>query len=179
MGGSVNVVGLDLSLRETGVARDDGSFVIAYQIPAHATPLQRVIRLKTLGVQIDRACRGADVVVMEGAFNGPHQSWELGELHGVVKTVLYQRGITFVPIAPTRLKKYATDNGGSGKDKMLAAAIRAGFEGDNNNAADAWWLRHMGLAHYLNHDVIAPKFREVVCRSIRWPRIDSEEEAAS
>lgn len=170
----IAVTGLDLSLRETGVARADGSFVIRYDMPAHATPLQRVIRLRDLGVLIDRACRGSDVVVMEGAFNGPHQSWELGELHGVVKVTLYQRGIPFVPIAPAKLKKYATNNGSAGKDKMLAAAIRAGFEGDNHNSADAFWLRHLGLGYYLNVSQgirVAPTYCEAVIRSIRWPEI--------
>lgn len=176
----IAVTGLDLSLRETGVARADGSFVIRYDMPAHATPLQRVIRLRDLGVLIDRACRGADVVVMEGAFNGPHQSWELGELHGCVKVILLQRGIPFVQIAPAKLKKYATNNGTSGKDKMLAAAIRAGFEGDNHNSADAYWLRSLGLSWYLNvskGDVIAPKHRLDVVRSIAWPRIEERTEA--
>jgi Holliday junction resolvasome RuvABC endonuclease subunit len=178
MEGGVNIVGLDLSLTAIGVARSDGPGVVTYQIPSPATELDRVRRLKYLGTQVDRICRGADVVIIEGhSFNSKNtHAHSLGELHGVVKVTLYQRGITYIAIPPKSLKKYATNDGNAGKDKMLAAAIRAGFEGDNNNAADAYWLRHMGLAHYLNNDVIAPRYREVVCRAIRWPVVEERKE---
>lgn len=179
MGGGVNVeaVGLDLSLTATGVARSDGPGVVTYKMPPQPNEVDRVRRLKYLGTQVDRICRGADVVVIEGHSFGSKNTHahSLGELHGVVKVVLLQRGIPFVIVPPTVLKKWACGKGNATKDQVLLAAAKDGFEGDNNNSADAYHLRRIALAHYLNHDVIAPKFRESVVRSIRWPVVEKEE----
>lgn len=169
----IDVRSLDLSLTATGVSTAQGSGVISYKIPPQASDLERVKRLRYLGVQIDRACNGADVVMIEGhSFNSKNtHGHSLGELHGVVKVTLLQRGIPFVIIPPTVLKKYACGKGNVGKDEVLATAVRDGFPGHDNNAADAWWLRHMGNAHYLNNNEIAPKYRHVVVTSIRWPQL--------
>lgn len=175
----IEVVALDLSLRETGVMRSDGPGLITYKLPPMATETDRVKRLRYLGQACDRVCRGADVVVIEGHSFGSKNTHahSLGELHGVVKTVLLQRGITFVVIPPTVLKKWATGRGNATKDQVLVAAVRDGFEGDNNNAADAFHLYRLTLAHYRNGDEIAPAYRAQVVRSIRWPDIEERSQA--
>lgn len=169
----VNIIGLDLSLTATGVAGDQKPGVISYKMPPQASELERVKRLKYLGVAIDKACRGANVVVIEGHSFGSRNTHahSLGELHGIVKVTLLQRATPFVIVPPSVLKKYACGKGNVGKDEVLATAVRDGFPGHDNNAADAWWLRQMGLAHYLNRDEVAPKHRQVVVQAIRWPRI--------
>ena len=168
----MNVVGLDLSLAATGLCNDDGPGVITYRMPHDATHYDRAHRLKTIGVHIDWMTRDADVVVIESPFNSKFSSWQLGELHGVVKVTLLQRRVPFQMIAPKQLKKFATNNGNAAKEQVLAAAIRdLDYGGHDNNEADALWLRHMGLAWYLHvseGDVIAPKYRLEVVRSIRW-----------
>lgn len=168
----MRVVGLDLSLNSTGIADETGAFVIS------SLNLRGAARLKHVAGAIDRICRlgvKADVVVMEGySHDSKFQGPQLGELGGVVKVCLYQRGITYVSVPPKRLKKYATDNGNAGKDLMLAAAVREHPEINNNNAADAYWLRHMGLAHYEQRDFIQPEYRRTVLQSIEWPELPEE-----
>ena len=169
----MRVVGLDLSLTATGVADKQGARVI------RTGQMRGAERLKYIGAQVDRICAGkdyleikADIVVIEGyahdaKFGGPQQ----GELGGVVKVCLYQRGIPYISIPPKRLKKFATNNGNAGKDQMIAAAVRMKPEINNNNEADAYFLYLMGLAHYEQRDVIAPKFRAEVLKSIEWPEL--------
>jgi Holliday junction resolvasome RuvABC endonuclease subunit len=168
----MRIVGLDLSLTATGVADQAGARVL------RTGHLRGPERLKKLGAEIDRICTGkdyleikADVVVMEGPSFGSEHShqYSIGKLAGVVEVCLYQRGIPFVVVPPSTLKKFATNKGNASKDMVLAEAVRMNNEINDNNAADAFWLRLMGLAHYEQRDVIAPAFRAAVLKSIEWP----------
>lgn len=169
----MRVVGLDLSLTATGVADEAGARII------RTGNMRGPERLKYIGSQVDRICLGkdyleikADVVVMEGyahdaRFRGP----QMGELGGVIKVCLYQRGIPFVVVPPSTLKKFATNKGNAPKDAVLSEAVRMNSDINDNNAADAYFLRLMGLAHYEQRDVIAPAFRAAVLKSIEWPEL--------
>lgn len=173
----MKIVGLDVSLTATGVSSDQGSGVIGYKMPSPASYMDEVKRLRYLGVQIDRACRGADIVVIENFAHGKHQrAHQLGELHGVIKVTLLQRGTPFVLVPPAKLKKFAVDHGGAPKDSVFAAAIRDGFDGTDKNAGEAWWLRRMAYEHYVQHPTT--KYREQVLVSIRWPRLGREQQSA-
>lgn len=178
-GSTRRIVGLDLSLTRTGVADETGTSSVSVRIDRHASDLQRVMRLRSVGKLLRDICMDADLVIYEGvAHEARYQSHALGELHGVIKLLLYQAGVPFVPIPPKRLKKYATDNGNAGKDEMLAAAIHWGSPASNNDEADAWWLRHIALAHYLGKDDVLPRYRQRVLGSITgWPDLRERVEA--
>lgn len=166
----MRVVGLDLSLSATGVADDDGTRRIQVKLEKNASEYLRVVRLKTLVTAIGRACKGADLVVTEGySFASQHQAPQLGELAGVVKVCLLQWGIPFVIVQPSALKKYATGRGNATKDAVLAAAVRDGSSAETNDEADAWWLRHMAIAHY--NGTASNAIRRQVLEQIDWPRL--------
>lgn len=176
----MNIVGLDLSLTATGVAKNGGCQTIRFKIVKNASELDKVARLRDLGRLVDRECKGADLVVIEGhSFNSQFShAHSLGELHGVVKVCLFQRDIPFVLVPPASLKKFATGRGNAGKDEVLSAAIRDGSPASENNAADAWWLHSMAYFRYRPDLIRAiPQYRQQVLSSISWPVIKEKEEA--
>lgn len=174
----MRVVGLDLSLTSTGVADDEGTRSIRVKLEPNASETMRVVRLRTLSQLIGKACKGADLVVIEGpGFNAAYSpQHSLGELAGVVKVCLLQWGIPFVIVPSTQLKKYATGRGNSTKDAVLAAAIRDGSTAESNDEADAWWLRHIALAHY--NGTASNATRRQVLDQIDWPRLKEEAHAS-
>lgn len=175
----MNIVGLDLSLRATGIADDRGPRVIKVGLEEHANHVQRTARLHRLVVAVDHVCKRADLVILEGYAFGMKQqsthSFSLGELGGGVKLCLHQRLIPWLPISPSEMKRYATGKGNATKEQVLAAAIRSGADVDNNNAADAWWLRHMAIAHYRH--IESNQVRKQVLDAITWPELEWKEEA--
>lgn len=177
----MKVIGLDLSLTAIGVAGDFGTSVLTHKLPTHATEPEKCERLHTLSARVDVITRDADVVVIEGySFGSQHShAHSLGELGGLVKVILWRREVPFVIVPPKRMKKYATNNGNASKEAVLAAAVRERSEIETTHEADAFWLRHMGLAHYLNDDEIAPKYRKEVLGHIVWPRLERDEREAS
>lgn len=177
----MKVVGLDLSLTAIGIADERGTGVISHKIRSNATDEDRCERLHSLASQVDVATRGCDLVVIEGyAFGRPNQAHQLGELGGLVKTVLWRRGRKFFLMPPAKVKKFATNNGGAAKEQVLAAAVRMASEIETTHEADAYFLRMMALGHYLNGDVIAPAYRAAVLQGIDWPviRLVGEKEEA-
>lgn len=170
----MKIVGLDLSLVATGIATENGAEVLRYRMPSDANDYDRAHRLKHLGILVDRLTRDADVVVMEGhSFNSKNtHAHSLGELHGVVKVTLLQRGVPLQIIPPASLKKFATGKGNADKNLMLATAIRdLGYAGSDHNEADALFLQWMGVAWYervSRREAFAPQYRLEVVQSIRW-----------
>ena len=170
----MRVVGVDLSLTATGIADKQGARVI------RTGQMRGPERLKYIGSQVDRVCTGkdyleikADIVVIEGPSYSSEFSHQhsIGKLAGVVEVCLYQRGIPFVVVSPSEMKKFATGKGNASKDMVLAEAVRMNSDINDNNAADAYFLYLMGLAHYEQRDVIAPAFRALVLKSIEWPEL--------
>jgi crossover junction endodeoxyribonuclease RuvC len=133
----MSVVGLDLSLTSTGVADGNGT----RRFCPKSRGIERLHDFYTWAAAVR-----ADLVMMEGySYGSRGKVFDIGEMGGVVKLALSMRGVPFIIVPPSTLKKYATGKGNAGKDEVLSAAIRAGFAGSNNDEADAWWLRHMGL----------------------------------
>jgi Holliday junction resolvasome RuvABC endonuclease subunit len=149
------VVGLDLSLTGTGIADTAG--------------LTRV--LKTSGLEgmgrieyirravLDILTPSVDAVFIEGySFGSQWNLAQLGELGGVVKLTIWTLGITYYTIAPNTLKKFAAGNGRASKEEVVAnARERLGYQGFDNNAADALWLWTLGNAYLGNATVKLPQ----------------------
>lgn len=173
----MRIVGLDLSLRATGVASDRGTEVIRVPLPPRANEFERTLRLANLSRQIGQRTRGVDLVVIEGPaymaeFSHAHS---LGELAGVVKVCLVQWRVPFVIVSTTALKKYATGKGNAAKDVVFAEAVRMNPAIQSNDEADAWWLRHMAIAHYTR--AATNKVRKEVLDHIVWPELAEREVA--
>lgn len=142
------VVGLDLSLRATGIAHVDGRLEVV--ITNGMTGEARINRVRS--AVLDALHGHVDLVVLEGYAHGAlHQAHHMGELGGVVRFSLWQLGQRKIDLAPGTLKKYATGTGRASKtDMVVAARERFGVDTTDDNAADAYLLRAAG--HHLLDD---------------------------
>lgn len=142
-------MGLDLSLRATGLC------VLHSKCgPVHLDTLtppkdQRgVVRLNwiTHTIASQLAIHKPRFVVIEGySMMSRGRVFNIGELGGVVRLLLFREGYPFVTIPPCTLKKWATGKGNAGKDAMIAAAGRRGITPRNDNEADAALLALLGF----------------------------------
>lgn len=161
------VFGLDLSLTASGIAGPPEEWLPnGYEV--YTTKARGAERLGeiTAWVLAHVTSPDADLVVIEGPGYFKGDAVFVLELHGAVKLMLWEHDIEYVMVPPTVLKKFTTGKGNVDKDVMLATAIRTwGFEGSNNNEADAWMLRCMG------HEQYDPALETV--RRLSKPRIDA------
>lgn len=138
----VAVLGLDLSLTATGIAHPDGTTTTI------RTRTRGMERLGVIAAGILDAVELEPFVCIEGYSYGSRasQAHALGELGGVVRWSLWSTGITYLDVPPSTLKTYATGKGNAGKvDVIVAARDRLGYQGTDDNEADASWLRCIGL----------------------------------
>lgn len=174
-GAVVNVLAFDLSLTATGVAFPDGT---ADTWGPKLTGPARLAWFHTAVVSIlDTAI---DLVVIEGySMNGQRGSLGvgqmIGELGGVVRLALHESAAPWVPVPPANLKQYATGRGNASKEEVLVAAVRSlGYEGHDNNEADALWLRAMALDFYGHPLVKMPAAHRKALTKVAWPVIDED-----
>jgi Holliday junction resolvasome RuvABC endonuclease subunit len=162
------IVGLDLSLTRTGVAMPDGTVSVL-------RPSERGMqRLAWLRREIALVVEGADLVAVEGyAYARANQAHQLGELGGVIRLLLHECGVRYVDVPPAVLKRYATGRGNAGKGQVLVEAVkRLGYEGSDDNEADALWLRALALDAYGHPVVRMPQAqRDAAVRALTWPRL--------
>lgn len=182
--GSYRIVGIDLGLTSTGWACECGTGAIRLK----STGMVRIDAIvAALMDHVRGLCslrEGAPVqwcrTVIEGyAFNSKQatHAFAKGELGGVFRWHLWSDGKHYAEVPPAVLKMFTLGKGGgeaTGKDAMLAAAIRKfGFAGIDNNEADAWMLRCMGLARYSPLDMgdaWAPTQPQVrALERVEWP----------
>lgn len=158
------VLGLDPSTAATGIAHVDGTFsTVRPGVEVHDAT-DRARRIHELGAMFDLHLRGRaspDLAVVEGYSLGGARGYAaayVAEAGGELRRRLFLHGARILEIAPSRLKKYATGDGGKRTTKkvMLAAALldvrrtgplKAGENSWPRNAdeADAYWLRRLGL----------------------------------
>lgn len=143
------IVGIDLSLRATGIAvwKPGVDSVSLFLLEAKSTDLDRidgiVRQIKEL-LQDETA-----LVLLEGlAFmsnNG--KASERAGLWWIIVYWLWRRKQPYVSVAPTRAKKYLTGRGNAKKDEILKEVFRR-YRADltDDNLADALNLCHIGMA---------------------------------
>lgn len=144
-----SVAGVDPSLTGTGVAAADGSLHTVVTGKTATTVAARAVRL---GLIRARVCGhvGMDVLVVieapgysRGAEAGAHLR---AGLWWLLVFELIDYGCTVIEVSPTALKKFATGRGVATKaDMRMALFKRAGLDVADDNQADAWWLRQVGL----------------------------------
>ena len=181
---NLNIVALDLSLTATGVAtRGEIMTLTERSIPKGSPPVEYVKRLHRMSARIDRICRVADIVVIEGPSFGSSSAFahDIGGLHGLVDVILLQREIPFAIVPPSSLKKYALGVGGgknATKELVLQAAARkTNHTFRNNNESDAFWLWQLAACHYQHpYRVVMPQRNEEALKAIVWPALEEREE---
>ncbi len=170
-----NAVGLDLSLTGTGVARADGTVAVIKTNPhAYPHPMERINAIMSQAFDhILGTDELPDLVVIEGYSYGSQssQAHSIGQLGGVIKHELWKDRVPVAIVPPSNLKKYATGRGNADKVAMIIAAReRLSYDGQENNEADALWLRQIGL-HRLG-DVRAvplPQTHLAALQKVEWP----------
>ena len=91
-----------------------------------------------------------DVIVYEGAagFMRGKAAVEVShKLRGVIELFAVTYGVDLVMIEPNDLKQFALGKRSGGKDEMIQAANRMGYEGHEDNEADSyliakWFCKH-------------------------------------
>ncbi len=108
----IRVAGIDPSLQSTGVATyTDGRF-----LPYRIQELRRKGAARLCSIR-DRVC-----TVIEGYSYGSEGRWyDLGELGGVLRVALFERGIPYLVVPPSSLKRFTAGNGHATKEAMMRA----------------------------------------------------------
>lgn len=165
------VIGLDLSLRGTGIAHADGS-AETYQPKADGTTnygMDRLTEIRSFVAAVINMTTHLELVMVEAlAFDGHDTKREQAMLAGLVRHFLFASRIPFLLVAPSTVKKYATGNGQAGKIEMFKAAQKhLGYDGTSFDEADALWLRAIGCDLLGVPLVELPKTHTTALRSLR------------
>jgi crossover junction endodeoxyribonuclease RuvC len=173
----VIITALDMSLVATGWASTDELFdheesrVTSGVIIPPKCADRGVARLRWIrGAVLDRV-EPSNLVVIEGyAFGAKGNAViNLGELGGVIRVALADRGIRFVEIPPACVKLFATGKGNAKKNDVFAAAIRKlGYAGNDHNEADALWLHRMAMDVYGDRELT--EYQQRAVSKVPWPR---------
>lgn len=101
---------------------------------------------------------------LEGySYDSVGRVFELGEIGGVIKTLLVELGIDFVVVPPIQLKKFATGTTYASKEAMVEAAKEAKAPvGDDDNQADAFFLARIARAYGTTTDPLRRCELEVI-----------------
>lgn len=143
----LEVVGLDPSLRASGLALPDGSLQTIRNESASDLP-DRVERLRRIVGEVGHAVGTGRLVIIEGpAFGlGNNSTHELGGLWWALCVRLAELGNRIVVVTPPQLKKLATGKGNATKADMRVSWLRrTGADVADDNQCDAAWLRQAGL----------------------------------
>ena len=178
----IPVVGLDPSLRATGLALPDGE-LLTIATPSCSTLDDKIERVRHVVGKIERvrhvvgkvgvrAHIGALVVIEGPAFGMNNKAThELAGLWWALVVRLAEQGNQIAVLSPGQLKKFATGNGNAKKpDMRMALYQRTGVDVRSDDEVDAYWLRQAGLVRQGHPDALSlPKTQTAVLDNIAWP----------
>lgn len=148
-----NVLGIDPSLTSTGVSYRRGNGKIqAYALgKKELKGMERIAFLRD-SVHTYLVRNNPSLVVFEGyalGFRGKTNTiFDIGELGGVLKLLILERGIDILLTPPTSLKLFATGKGNADKNEvMLALREKLGVQFSTSDQYDATGLLVMGEAY--------------------------------
>jgi crossover junction endodeoxyribonuclease RuvC len=174
----VNVIGLDLSTARVGFAATDGELL---SISGHAKADDPYRRLHELRREIARAIRDHPprptvAVVEDYALGGKPGTFgilskiRLGEIGGIVRTDLFELDVPIALVRPSTLKRFATGNGNADKPAMVARAHELGGSPRNDDEADAFHARRMGICAYGDRQGLTV-FELDAIGVVTWPQL--------
>lgn len=179
---TLRVLSIDLSLTATGVVYPDGVSGVMGWARKRNTPKGGMTVREQRELHGERLTRAnhwmtdtlsdpemsVDVVVMEGYSFGSKdgQAFNRAEIRGVIRYAAIRFGVPFVEVSPATIKMFGTGTGNASKPAMLVAARdRLGYDGLDDNEADALWLWH--LTHqYLRSGVSTVKLPQTNLRAL-------------
>lgn len=149
------ILGLDLSLRATGICVLKGNIHHVSLIKSKIEGMERLAYIKKAIKNILYQNQW-DIILIEGYSFGSRGRaiFSSGELGGIIKLLLYKyrnkdflRVPTYI-VPPTCLKKFITGKGNAPKDSMKMETLsKYNIKFEDNNECDAFGLAKMGEAY--------------------------------
>ena len=140
----MKILGIDQSLTNTGIYFWSEKKEAFHSIKPKK--LRDEARLKFIYDQVEAYLREyePDLVVIEGYSFGSRGRaiFQLGELGGMLKMLLYNRQTPFRVIPPTTHKKALTGRGNANKAEVMDYLENMGLKVADDNQADAYSLVH-------------------------------------
>lgn len=180
----LRVIGLDLSLKASGVAatHQGSGWPRLWCTTVEARKRPTLTRIdhdrlhEAIGVIMGAARCQPDIVAIEEPLllDKGDTSIRLAELHGAVKHWLWAKSIPYVDVHNSKVKTYATGNGGAKKDAVLASMIArygAGVFIGSDDEADALSLLAMALDAYGQPLADVPDTHRRALTGIKWPEL--------
>lgn len=174
------VVGLDVSLNATGVARIDTDSGHTRTRTLKVGTRRGHARNDFVLNEVSEEIRGASLVVLEGyAYGSRTPTVPIHELTGLLKHQVWRRGVAYGIVPPSNLKAYVTGEYNAGKLDMMRAMQRA-FPGillSTDDEADALALATMGCRwQKLVVDAHVQRWAHEI-QKCQWPDGDGEPRA--
>ncbi len=175
---SPRVLGLDLSLTSTGIARiENGSIDVGVLKSANQGPAVTDQRTRLCGITkaiwnfMGTTTHAPDMVVIEGPSYGSKGAgtWDRAGLWWLVIDGLVSNGIPVAIAPPSCRARYATGKGNADKDLVLAETVRRFDRVLRNDEADALILAAMGCDHLGSPLVTMPAAHRTGLDKVAWP----------
>lgn len=161
---SNTVIGIDPSLTSLGFAYRKGDKALAYCVSGGTRRgIRRIAYIRdAVSEALDRY--NPSLVAFEGyalGFRGKSNIiFDLGELGGVLKLLILEKGIDILLVPPTSLKLFATGKGNADKEKVsLAVGSMLGVTFSTSDQYDAAGLMLMGEMFYSMRSRVALRGR--------------------
>ncbi len=146
----MKLVSLDLSLSATGWAIvTTGPNSVAWGTMVMPKPKDEMVRLAEIRDRVFTMCEDAELILMEGLSFGSNDpgAQERTGLAYLIRMALWGRGLRYVLVAPSTLKKWSTGKGSAPKELVIKEVYkRWGHDVADNNQADAVGLLYLGMA---------------------------------
>lgn len=170
----MRVVGIDPSLRATGLALHDGELRTLSMPSVESAYMDgKVARIRAIVGKVAVASGVGSLCVIEAPALGMNNrsTHELAGLWWSIVVRLIELGNEVVTITPGQLKKFATGKGNAPKpDMRMALYQRTGIDVADDNQVDAWWLRQAGQQRLDQLGALTlPKTQTAVLDGIAWP----------
>lgn len=165
------VLGIDQSLRHTGLFWLDGTEPHWRQVDTTdgMRGAERLVYIKNTILEVVDETMPV-LAAMEGySYGSAGKVFELGELGGVIKVALQERGVPLVVASPVQVKKFVTGNHRAEKEDIVAAVnvvFSLSWNLFHNNVADAAGLALIAQA-YLAPDGITQRHKAEVIAALR------------
>ena len=164
---------VDPSLTGTGIQLASGEHVLLRTSPTH--PLENRMLMIAGCVVADATLHPTDIVLIEAPIShgASNTLVQLGGLAWVIRCALTTAGVPWLSIGNSQRTKWATGKGNAKKVEVLTAAReKLGYDGHDDNIADAKWIHHLGMAAYCATPEDLPAYRREVLATIPWPEIN-------
>jgi len=150
----MKILGIDQSLNHTGLVlintTEQSNQPITHTIiPSKLKGVERLSYIKKQLTAIIQVWAPIDVIILENySFGAKGRAvFQIGELGGVIRVILYESGIPWYVAAPMTVKKFASGSGKGDKQLMLKSVFtKWKFDTNDHNLADAFAMAKIGEA---------------------------------